>query len=192
MAHFRFTNGKIISSFVVVCCLFSISYGCSALRTCGYAADVSISKNFNMSKKRVAVLPFVNSGKEGFNSFASDHLAQGLMEMGFTIIERQRLQVLFDELQLDMLGNLSISELTKIRQLSGIDIIVFGSISYIQYATRASTYDYADGISVRFVDMATGEVFLSGRTVVSIGNEISWGTEQLCCGIKGKILPQDK
>lgn len=167
---------------LIIIFVISFSYGCAAVRTCGNSADVSLGKNFDITKKRIAVLPLINSGNTGINYFASDHLAQSLMEMGFTIVERQQLQTLFNELKLDMSGNLSQSDLIKIGQLSRIDTLVFGSVDYIGYSGN----HYANGISVRFVDIATGEVFLSGRCDY-IYNDIPWGIGEICCKMRDKI-----
>ena len=177
-----------VSLIIIITFIINLLYGCAAILPCGYSADVSLGKNFDISKKRVAVLPFINSGNtgnKGLNFFVSDHLAQGLMDMGFIIVERQQIQTLFDELKLDMSGNISQSDLIKIGQLSRIDTLVFGSVDY-------SVWSYAaNGVSVRFVDVATGEVFLSGRCD-RIRGDISMGVKEICCGIKDKILPQEK
>ena len=177
---------------LILLVLFAYCFmGCASIDPCSKYADVSVSKNFIKDKNRVAILPFINSGKDGFDYFASDQLAQELMQLGFMVVERQQIQVLFNELKLDMSGNLSRSDLAKIGQLSSIDVLVIGTVKYTFQPSKASrrrasgaTY-YANGIALRFIDVASGEVFLSGRCD-HIGDDISWGIREISCRIKNK------
>ena len=125
---------KYILTTLLMSCLIFVS--CSNLSkvvrndACDSSANIVVNTNLNINKKRIAILPFINSGKDGLNYFASDQLAQGLMEMGFVVVERQQIQALFSELKLDMSGILSSGDLIKIGQLSRIETLVFGSVDY--------------------------------------------------------------
>ena len=170
----------------IIILITNLLYGCAVFRTCGSSADVSFGKQFDVNKKKVAILPFTNSGHNGLNYFASDQFAQGLMKIGFTIVERQQIQTIFSELKLEMSGTLSHDDMLRIGQLLHIDTLAFGSVDYSIQSHKTGTSSYANGITLRLVDIATGEVFLSGRCDY-ISNDIPWGIREICCNIKNKI-----
>jgi curli biogenesis system outer membrane secretion channel CsgG len=135
--------------------------------SCTKSTKIMTSKNFDKQKSNIAIMQFMNSGfKSGYDSYISDKLAYTLMEKKFAIIERQRIQNIFSELQLEASGMLSKSDLNKIGKLSDVDIICTGT-AYYQIA-RGGIWPYT--IMVRFVDVKSGEVVFMAECT----NEKDW------------------
>jgi curli biogenesis system outer membrane secretion channel CsgG len=126
-----------------------------------------ISKKFDKSKSQITIMPFMSSGlKAGYDSFISDKLAFTLTGMGFAIVERQRIQNILSELQLEKSGALDKSDLSKIGKLSSVDIICYGSV----YFQMSRGYIWPYTIMVRFVDVTSGEVVFMAECT----NEKDW------------------
>jgi len=121
---------------------------------------ITISKNFDINKhKKVAVLPIYGIDRNNgvLEIQAGDRFAAELMSMGFTVVERTQIQVVFNELKLSMSGMLSKDDLNKIGNLLKIDMIVMGTA---EGWNRTWTGSYTTA-SVRFVDTETGELLIS-------------------------------
>ena len=125
-------------------------------------AETATSRNFSLkTKNKVAILPFVNEGKEGTDNAVADKLSLKLMSMGFTVVERTQLERIFSEHKLNFTGALSSKELKEIGKVLSIDMIVFGINNYKYTPGRDSHRKKLVSQSVRFVDVETGEVMIS-------------------------------
>ncbi|MDP2763102.1 MAG: CsgG/HfaB family protein [Enterobacteriaceae bacterium] len=116
-----------------------------------------ISNNFNFNKhKRIAVLPFKKTEglDKGYDYIVIDKIAMHCMELGFTVVDREQLEQIFNELKLELTGLLSQDNLNRIGKILNIDALVFGTIAYVNG-------DFMDSESMRFVDVTTGEVLIS-------------------------------
>ena len=133
-------------------------------------AELVISDNYNFFKsRRIAVLPFIVSGeKENTRYTESDKLSTKLMKMGFTVVERTLLEQVFSELKLSLTGAISPDKLKQIGGMLSVDLIVFGTLE-MGYAPARGTgegcgqgaYYFLTSVSVRMVDVTTGEVMVS-------------------------------
>ena len=161
--------------------------------------DVIISSNFDFSKhKRIAVLPFQNSGKDGFDYSITDEVSMHCIELGFIVVERTQLEKIFQELKLELTGALSQSDITKIGKILNINCLVLGTMNYkwqpeVSVATgygaasKAAHY-YLDAETLRFVDVATGEVLISGYVDTVDTENGSYGAEIFKI-LKNKLFP---
>ena len=157
-------------------------------------AEIVMSPNFNLSMhKRIAILPFKNVGQDGYDPSISDKLSMYLMEMGFTVIERSQLEALFSEMKMELSGAIRQSELSKIGRLLNINAIVFGTATYRWIPGRAFVNQYGgaskagyyslNSESLRFVDVATGEVLISAYCDNSNGSI----SKEIVLAIKNKL-----
>ncbi len=143
-----------------------------------------ISPNFNFQqKKKLAILPFSNSGKEGLDYAIPDKLSVKLMEMGFTVVDRSQIEAVFQELKLNYSGAIAPETLKQIGKLLSVDMIVVGTAHYVYVPPRSSGGVYGGsygvpgigdyeaqggfyglvGESLRMIDVETGEVLISSN-----------------------------
>ena len=120
--------------------------------------------DYDFSKiKRVAVLPF---GRDGS---VSDMFTSALIALNkFEVIERYQLEHILSEHKLNLTGLINPETAKEIGKFTGIDALFMGSMF-----DRSSPYFFADGdfamggtaysatISVRLVDIETGEIIWS-------------------------------
>jgi len=161
----------------------------------GRYAPTIISPSFKKENKRIAILPFLNSGKEGTDQGISDTLSTKLMEIGFTVVDRSQLEAVFGELKLNMSGAISPSKLKEVGKILSVDSIVQGTMQYKHIPAQgyvnawggsqvSDSYSF-EGITMRMIDVETGEVLLSsycckkGFIGESMSTEIVRSIEQL-------------
>jgi len=132
------------------------------------ANKIVISENYSISKHRIiAILPFRNSGIEGYDYSVTDKFSMHCMESGFVVIERMQLEQVFKELKLELTGMLSKSDMNRIGKILNLDMIVFGTTGYGNMPSMSFGANYIGSGSVlqtesaRFVDIASGEVLIS-------------------------------
>jgi len=150
--------------------------GCaSLLKQDGHRAHVVVSPNFDRSRhKAVAVLPFKQIGKTGYDEALSDEFSMELMSMGFVVVERDRLENAMKDLKIPMDGSVPRDKLNKISELLALDCMVIGSA---YYATISSSVNVESGksiydiqkIALRFVYMKSGEVLISASCTPVFG-----------------------
>lgn len=125
-------------------------------------AETAVSESFSREfKKKVAILPFMNDGKEGVDHSVADKLGLKLMQLGFVVVERSQLEKIFQELKLNYSGSISGEELKKIGKILSVDMVVFGTNNFQYVPGRDSHRKKLVSQSVRFVDVQSGEVLIS-------------------------------
>jgi curli biogenesis system outer membrane secretion channel CsgG len=157
---------------------FVLSIIITVISSCAHIkpANVVVSKSFNVSNKRIAVLPFANSIIGGYDAHASDVLSAELMKMGFTVVERQQLQAIISELKLSSSDLVSQENIRLIGKILNVETIVFGTVVYSYVPSSGFAYGgiaFSEGaryvpssVSVRFVNVNTGEVALLGTSPI--------------------------
>ena len=144
---------KNYQSFLIMMMLLFITF-------CASKPKVMISKNFKTNRAKIAILPFTTNIKDKINYSEGDKLIAYCMEMGFTVVERKKIQEIMNELQLELNGTLQDSDINKIGKILNIDMIIFGHILYGQNNSVTQT--------IRFVDVETGEVLISSSYETNI------------------------
>lgn len=123
------------------------------------SSSISTSNNFNPEKyKRIAIIPFNTNKPERYNFIIADSLATSMMKIGFTVLERNRLEAIFRELNIELTGLISQADMNRIGKLSKIDALVMGSL---EYDGGQGGYWYLVSGNMRMVDLTTGELIMS-------------------------------
>lgn len=161
---------------LLLVCLFGLLAGCVTMPITRVDSSnkniIVVSERFKLAKhKNIAILPFKNDGKEGYNYAIADKFTLHCMESGFIVIERTQLEQVLKELKLELMGMLSKSEMKKIGKILNLDMIVFGTMGYQWisgssfanvYGARSVEGNYVlESESARFVNVSTGEVLIS-------------------------------
>ncbi|OGF48759.1 MAG: hypothetical protein A2231_13280 [Candidatus Firestonebacteria bacterium RIFOXYA2_FULL_40_8] len=156
--------------------------GCSSQR-------VATRKDYNFANiKRVAILGF-SSHMDYRNSgdVVADGFVLQLMNRGFKVVERNKINSILSEQQLATMNKLDEETVKKVGKILGVDAILTGSvIKYIEDKKTVIYYNDKDGapasqsnlqlaeisVSARLFDVETGEIVWSGSDHDS-GFEIS-------------------
>ncbi|MFH1074255.1 MAG: GNA1162 family protein [Candidatus Firestonebacteria bacterium] len=146
--------------------------GCSSQR-------VAIKKDYDFSRiKRVAVLGF-SSHMDYRNSgdVVADEFVLQLMNKGFKIVERSKINSILGEQQLYSANKIDEATIKKVGKILGVDAILTGSvIKYIEDKNTVIYYNDKEGnpasqsylqlaevsVNARLFDVETGEVVWSG------------------------------
>ncbi len=160
------------------------------LNSCATKPKVIISSNFKTKRAKIAILPFSCVGKKDTNFNESDKLTTYCIEMGFIVVERTRLQEVFEELNLELTGALSRNNINKVGNILGVDIIVFGNREYRTVSSGCMGGGGSEikliSQTIRFVDVATGVVMISAYS--EAGSQPERITRQMALVIKDRIL----
>jgi TolB-like protein len=132
-----------------------------------------------LSGERIAVMPL--SGPHG--ELAADLINQGLLECGFRVVERSRIDAVFAELGFVGDRRFDSSSLPRVGRVLGLREVVVGSIS----AVGGPLYSYPHAnIALRVVDVETGEVLWASRygnpfwsSAISTQGDVQRGAESL-------------
>jgi hypothetical protein len=130
------------------------------ITSCSASTKVAISKKFDRQTTRIAVVQFMSTGaKSGYDPYISDKISAALVEKGFSVAERQKVEDAASESRLSLGDVLSKRDLTKISQLTGVDVICFGSVGYkMDYRSLKP-----EAITVRCVDLKSGDVVFNAE-----------------------------
>lgn len=117
----------------------------------------------------VAVLPFPDaSGAPGSGSTVAGIIMAQLTSKGFTVVDRMRLEKLFEEQKIQLSHSDERTNQLKVGRLSGAAAVVVGEINQWP-ATRFSALDRPSpggasvALSLRLLDVETGTVLFSGE-----------------------------
>ena len=145
--------------------LFLITF----LTSCGGTTSVVMKQGYDFSKiKRIAVIEFRDSPNyPNSGSIVSQLFAKYLLLAGYNIIERDQLDAILKEHNLQLTNLMDPETMTQFR-LSGIDAIVTGSIPMV--VPQQNFYDAGNprfiaaevGVTVRMISVQTGEVLWIG------------------------------
>ncbi len=160
------------------------------LNSCATKPKVIISPSFKTKRAKIAILPFSSVGKKDINFNESDKLTTYCIEMGFIVVERTKLQEVFEELNLELTGALSKNNIDKVGKILGVDIIVFGNREYRTVSKGCLGGGGSElklvSQTIRFVDVATGVVLISAYS--EAGSQPERITRQMALAIKDRIL----
>jgi len=123
----------------------------------------------NAAPIRIAVVPFVPSNSEQTSKVFGDYLTESITgklsetPQKFKVFERQRLDAVFKEHELELSGMMKPSEALKIGQLLPIDALFSGTY------TKLKTYI---DISGRLIDVSSGEILTSYSGRIKINKNI--------------------
>jgi len=146
----------------VYCSLFTIY--CLLLSSC--TPYVAYKKDYDFKKiKKIAVLNFDSYiGFDSSGMAVRDEIIRHLIESGITVVERERIDEVMKEGEIDY---------KKARNIFGVDAIITGSVSkyipekeeYIYFKDEEGNlqyevkyFDAEVGISARLIDTETGEI----------------------------------
>ncbi len=139
------------------------------LSSCGSTATIVMKQNYDFSKiKRIAVIDFKDSPNyPNSGSIVSELFAKYLLMTGFNIIEREQMDTLLREHNLQLTNLMDPETITQFKLL-GIDAIVTGSIPMV--VPQQNFYDAGYprfisaevGVTVRMISVETGEVLWVG------------------------------
>ncbi len=162
---------------IAICCLFS--------STC--FAGLNDYPN-------IALLEFNNKAAVSYNisfedaSMVSDYMLEELLDSGrFNIMEREQLQGILDEHHLNLTGLIDPSTAVKIGQLTGVEYLVYGSITGLSSKETGVVYDnlgfggignkqyvVTANVTTRIIELETGRIVLAAR---GMGSSTSTRTE---------------
>ncbi|HTH56106.1 MAG TPA: FlgO family outer membrane protein [Cyclobacteriaceae bacterium] len=118
---------------------------------------------------RIAFVPFVPSNSEETSKAFGDYLTESITgklseaPQKFKVFERQRLDAVFKEHQLELSGMMKPSEALKVGQLLPIDALFSGTYTKLK--------SYID-ISGRLIDVSSGEILTSYSGRIKINKNI--------------------
>ena len=135
------------------------------------------SARANSAPTRIAVVPFVPSNSEETSKAFGDYLTESITgklseaPQKFKVFERQRLDAVFKEHELELSGMMKPSEALKIGQLLPIDALFSGTYTKLK--------SYVD-ISGRLIDVSSGEILTSytGRIKLNKNIKTLFGPQQ--------------
>jgi len=106
--------------------------------------------------KRVAVTPF--QGSSSLSIASSDQFSNGLIQLGFEVVERPHMATLIKELQFQHSGIVADADLPALGRQLGVQGIFVGSVD-----GRRSDFFFNTFLNLRLVETETGRVIWSGR-----------------------------
>ncbi|MBI3292869.1 MAG: hypothetical protein HYZ73_08710 [Elusimicrobia bacterium] len=150
-----------------------------------------VTSRYTGPKRRVGIVAFENKTTYGqrLGSAATDVLITELAKTGkFILVEREKLQKILEEQQLQQSGAIDPNTIVKVGRLLGLNAIITGSVT--QYGTKTEGADYLlvrnkryiaeAGVDIRVVDAETGEILYadSGKGIAkkATGQVIGLGT----------------
>ena len=141
----------------------------------------------------IALLEFSNKASVSYDisfedaSMVSDYVLEELLDSGrFNVMEREQLQGILDEHHLNLTGLVSPDTAVEIGKLTGVQYLVYGSITglsskkqgigYANFGGIIDNYQYVvtANITGRFIDLETGRIVLAAR---GTGSSTSSSTE---------------
>lgn len=150
-----------------------------------------VSSRYTGPKRRVGIVAFENKTTYGqrLGSAATDVLLTELAKTGkFILVEREKLQKVMEEQQLQQSGAIDPNTAVKVGRLLGLNAIITGSVT--QFGTKTEGADYLlvrnkryvaeVGVDIRVVDAQTGEILYAdsgkGLAKKTTGQVIGLGT----------------
>ena len=158
-----------IEKFSVLLVLAFLLIACSSTGNIVKGNLYRISDKVDFTGKKFAIFPF-KSASEGktFTSRVStdgnaiaDILTLQMMYKGFEIVEREKLNQVFEESKLSLSGLVeSGKNLSSFAEISGVDFIVYGSVIQYENVAVDGSWNVALGVTARFIHVKTGKLVL--------------------------------
>ncbi len=131
----------------------------------------------------IALLEFQNKAAVSYNlsfedaSMVSDYMLEELLDTGrFNIMEREQLKGILDEHSFNFSGMIDPNTAVQFGQLSGVQYLVYGSITGLSSKESGIIYDHSNlggvgnskytvvaNITARIIDLATGRIVLAAH-----------------------------
>ena len=127
---------------------------------------VANSKSKNKHSIGITSFPHVNGDYSELSNYLADELVVQLFtvsDSGLEIIERNQMNKIFKELQLNSTGIIDSESIQKLGKLHGVDALVLGSITDLGEQIK---------INARLVDTETGRVFSAAGIMVPKTNNV--------------------
>jgi curli biogenesis system outer membrane secretion channel CsgG len=160
------------------------------LISCSSGIKTTKSRGFSQPKyQKIAIMDLEGSDRAEGKALA-ESLVPVFMQAGFNVIERSGLEKLLQEQQLGMTGVLDSNAINKIGSIAGVQALVLGSYHIKTKNNTVTTRTWRrglfrrarpgaarsvtttksayDAISVRMVDVATGEILFSAASTEEI------------------------
>jgi curli biogenesis system outer membrane secretion channel CsgG len=124
--------------------------------------------------RRIAVLPFTpppdldKERAKGVCEGVCDMAATGLMQRGFDVVERARVEEIFKERNLNLSQMPSGKDLSEIGRVLGVDAFATGAITEWRDWVFAK-HDGAVGITLKLYDAQTAQTIFSGSSSRPVG-----------------------
>lgn len=154
---------------IEICLIISMLFICG----CAYQ-QMAIKKDYDFSKiKRIAVIGF-SSHRDYRNSgdVVADEFIMQLMNKGFSVIERSKIDVLLRERQISQLDS---ETATKVGRMLGVDVVITGSVIKYMEDQKTTVYNTdKDGKTTSQITMSEAEAEVSARMVDVLSGEIVW------------------
>ena len=156
-------------------------YGCFSTKNIVKGNLYKLSNNLDFHGKTFAVLPFksASEGKSFSNRVATDGnaiadiLTLQLLYKGYKVVEREKLNKIFEESKLSLSGLIeSGKNLSTFGEIAGVDYIVYGSVIQYEYVSENGKWNVSIGVTARFIDVKNGKLVLV-CTSSSQGDNIS-------------------
>lgn len=151
---------RLLSNTTLAACLLGL-IGCSS-------PEVYQKPRANLSSiQRIAVLPFTpppGMDKEqarGISEGVCDMVATGLMQRGFEVVERARVEEILKERNLTLSESSAGAKLTELGQILGVDALATGSITgWREYNFPRNNGEV--GLTLKLYDARSGGTHFSG------------------------------
>lgn len=112
----------------------------------------------------VAVLPFTDAPRApNSGSSVADSVSTRLLDLEFAVVERTRLQQLFEEQGLQLRSANEQESAIRIGKLSGAKAVVVGAVQQWETRNDKGTEKSFVSLSFRLVDVETGAILFSGQ-----------------------------
>lgn len=153
--------------FIIIGIIISVFCGCAY-------QQVAIKKGYDFSKiKRVAVVGF--SGYSNFRNsgdVVADEFIMQLINKGFSVIERSRIDVLMRERQIRQMDSETAKDIGKIL---GVDVIITGSVIKYVEDNKSTVYNTdSDGRMTSQITMSEARSEITARMIDVQSGEIVW------------------
>ena len=135
----------------------------------------------------VAVLPFANAPHvPNSGSTVADTVSTQLLDLDFAIVERTRLQQLFEEQGLQLRSADEEANAIRIGRLAGAKAVVVGTVQQWETQKEKGAEKSVVSLSFRLVDVETGAVLFGGQG--QFGEAISAVPQIVAAAITGRII----
>ncbi|MCD4693126.1 MAG: hypothetical protein K8R79_09440 [Calditrichales bacterium] len=171
---------KILKRILLLIILITF-FGCSSSGNIVKGNLYKLSTKLDFSGKKFAIFPFKSSSEgKTFTSRVStdgnaiaDILTIQMMYKGYEVVEREKLNKVFEESKLSLSGLVeSGKNLSDFEEISGVDYIVYGSVIQYEYVAEDGKWNISLGVTARFIHVKSGNLVLV-CTSTSQGDNIS-------------------
>ena len=165
-------NGRIIYLFSIIALLLTVSCG---------TGNVYVNSSLKeINPKKCAIVGFDFKDEKGVKNIPhisdefSDAISVYLLQSGFSVIERSRIDLVLKELRLQQSGITGADEAIRVGRLANVRFVVFGT----GRLDRTGSEYFLHEVTVKMIDIESGEIVImaswsgSGVRPIGVANEI--------------------